>query len=93
MTGMAVVSLPGSVGRSILRQNHYSKSCHNGPMCFGLTHNDALVGVVAFSTPCSENVCRSVFGAGYERRVIELSRLWLDDYLPSNTASWFVSRP
>ena len=91
---MKVVKIPSKLGKEYIKTHHYSKSCHNGPMCWGLyDDNDSLIGVCAFATPCSENVRRSVFGGEENKhRVIELHRLHTYDDQPKNTTSWFVSR-
>lgn len=87
-----VRQVPGKVGRDFIRANHYSKSCHNGPMCWGLFEGSDLIGVCAFATPNSENVRRSVFGTGSENQVTELHRLVVRDGTPKNTESWFIAR-
>jgi hypothetical protein len=89
---LSVKKISSKIGKAYIRENHYSKSCHNGPMCWGLYRDDSLVGVCAFATPCSENVRRSVFGPEHKDRVTELHRLYTQDDLPENTTSWFVSR-
>jgi len=91
--------------KDYIRKNHYSKSCHNGPSpCYGLYTRDnrlpgghALVGVLCFATPCSENVRSSVFGPDYKDNVTELHRLFIKDSYcgrdtPKGTESWFISR-
>ena len=92
MDRYSVRQIPGGVGKSFIRQYHYSHSCHNGPMCWGLFDGDELIGVCAFATPGSENVRRSVFGPGRESEVTELHRLVVLDVTPKNTESWFVAR-
>lgn len=74
-------------------ENHYSHGCHNAPSpCYGLFDNGRLIGVLMFATPCSENVCASVFGVEMKRSVKELHRLHILDCTPKNTESWFISR-
>lgn len=87
-----VREIPGGRGRDYLRENHYTRSCHNGPMCWGLFDGDRLIGVIAFATPSSEAVRASVFGPGYKDRVTELHRLFVEDGTPKNTESWFIAR-
>ena len=91
-TVLIVKKIEGRVGKEYIKENHYSKTCHNGPMCWGLFQNNTLVGVCAFATPCSENVRSSIFGADHKDRVTELHRLHTKDDLPKNTTSWFVTR-
>lgn len=59
---------------------------------YGLHDDDGeLVGVVTFGTPPSRHLqvgaCPSDPGL-----VLELNRLWVNDRMPRNTESWFVSR-
>jgi hypothetical protein len=61
-------------------------------MCYGLFKNNELIGVCAFATPSSENVCSSVFGKEFKRSVTELHRLVLLDWVPKNSESWFIVR-
>lgn len=87
-----VSKIDSKLGKEFVKTNHYSKGIHNGPMCYGLFHKDKLVGVCAFATPCSENVCASVFGYDMRRSVTELHRLVLLDEAPKNSESWFIVR-
>lgn len=92
MRGYRVERIPGGVGKEFIRQHHYSKGCHNGPMTWGLFSDKELIGVCAFATPNSENVRASVFGPEYKNHVTELHRLVILDVTPTNTESWFISR-
>lgn len=87
-----VRQIPGGVGRAFIREHHYSGSCHNGPMCWGLFEGESLIGVCAFATPNSENVRASVFGPEHKNKVTELHRLVVLDCTPTNTESWFIVR-
>jgi hypothetical protein len=100
----SVRSVPSLVGRDFIVAHHYTRGCHNRPTCFGLFHGEDMIGVVAFATPCSENVRRSVLGPEHKGEVTELHRLVILDDAPrivatdrrgrqvDNTATWFVSR-
>jgi hypothetical protein len=88
---LEVLPMPVGQARSIAEQRHYM---HRKPMAshaFGLYEDGAPVGVVTFGTPASRHLqmgaCPSSPSA-----VIELNRLWVDDAMPKNTESWFVSR-
>ena len=81
-----------SIGKEFIRKHHYSHGCHNGPMTWGLYKKQRLIGVIAFATPCSENVRRSIFGPAKVDSVTELHRLVILDGTPTNTESWFISR-
>jgi hypothetical protein len=88
----SVRKINSKVGREFISQNHYTKGCHNGPMCYGLFDGETLIGVCAFATPCSENVRSSIWGKEFKDSVTELHRLFIKDCTPKNTESWFVSR-
>jgi len=101
----SVERLKSKFAKDYIRSHHYSKSCHNGPSpCYGLYTSDdrlkdskALIGVLCFATPCSENVRGSVFGVDYKDNVTELHRLFVKDSYcgqtaPTGTESWFISR-
>lgn len=92
MIDYEVRQVSGGLGKKFIREHHYTHSCHNGPMCWGLYDDDALIGVCAFATPSSENVRASLFGPSEVDRVTELHRLFVVDGTPKNTESWFIKR-
>lgn len=87
-----VKHISSNLGKAYIKDNHYSHGIHNGAMCFGLIYQNTLIGVCAFATPCSENVCSSIFGYEDRRTVTELHRLHVLDGTPKNTESWFIVR-
>ena len=89
---LKVEKIPSKMGKEFVKLHHYSHGIHNGAMCYGLLQNEELVGVCAFATPCSEQVCSSVFGVIDKRSVTELHRLVLLDEIPKNSESWFIAR-
>lgn len=94
MENYKVCRIPCKAAKEYIKKNHYSHGCHNGPSpCYGLFSEDCeLIGVLMFATPCSENVCASIFGEDMKRSVLELHRLHILDITPKNTESWFISR-
>ena len=58
---------------------------------FGLHVSGKLSGVVTYGTPASRQLQKSACPSD-PSLVLELNRLWLDDELPTNSESWFVSR-
>lgn len=79
-------------GKAFVIEHHYSHGIHNGPTCYGLFDGDELIGVLAFATPCSENVRASLWGPDHKDAVIELHRLVVLDGTPTNTESFFIAR-
>ena len=60
---------------------------------FGLfDESDVLSGVAIFGKPSSYTLCNGIAGTDESRNVIEFNRLWVDDSMPANTESWFLSR-
>jgi len=80
------------VGRNYIVDNHYTGTCLWRPMCWGLYLGAELVGVVAFGSPTSEDVRRSVFGPDHKDTVRELHRMHLKDPHPRNLTTWFLAR-
>jgi len=81
------------LAKDYIKENHYSRGSHNAPYpCYGLYDGYNLIGVLMYSTPCSENVRSSIYGEDRKNEVIELSRLHILDITPRNTESWFISR-
>jgi hypothetical protein len=89
---LTVEKISSGMGKDFIKEHHYSHGVHNGPMCYGLFDGWDLVGVCAFATPSSENVCASVFGVERKRSVTELHRLVLLDEVPKMSESWFIVR-
>lgn len=86
-----VQRISAGLAKPFIIEHHYSHGCHNGPMTWGLFDNENLIGVIAFATPCSENVRKSVFGEWGKKGVTELHRLVILDVTPKNTESWFIA--
>lgn len=88
-----VSRINSSLAKQYIRENHYSKSCHNGPSpCYGLFEDEKLIGVLCFSTPCSERVRAWALGEEEVDSTIELHRLYIEDCTPKNAESYFISR-
>lgn len=88
---MRVTAIPAQTARAVAEREHYM---HRKPMtqyAFGLHDGTELRGVVTFGTPASRHLQLSACPAD-PSSVIELNRLWVDDCMPPNTESWFVSR-
>lgn len=93
MEDYTVMRIGTKLAKEYIHANHYTHGSHNAPSpCYGLYDKENLIGVLMFATPCSENVCSSIYGEEYKRSVIELHRLHILDITPKNTESWFISR-
>lgn len=88
-----VQKIDSKTGKAFIIEHHYSHGVHNGPTCYGLFDKETiLIGVIAFATPCSENVRASLWGVENKSHVTELHRLVVLDNTPKNTESYFISR-
>lgn len=88
---MEIRPIDSRTAADLVIKNHY---LHRRPpisYAFGLYSDDELVGVVTFGTPASRHLQKSACPSD-PSKVIELNRLWVDDVMPRNTESWFVSR-
>jgi hypothetical protein len=88
---MVIAVIDSKTAAKLVITNHY---LHRRPPishAFGLYAGGRLMGVVTYGTPASRHLQKSACPAD-PGAVIELNRLWLDDALPANSESWFVSR-
>jgi hypothetical protein len=88
---LRVGPIPISTARAIAEAHHYM---HRKPMAshaYGIFEDGAPVGIVTFGTPASRHLQMGACPTD-PSAVIELNRLWVDDRMPRNTESWFVSR-
>lgn len=89
-----VESLSVSTAQSMVTEHHYlhrSASCSHA---FGLIAPGGMVGeivgVVMYGTPASAPVRSGVCGPDERFNVIELTRLWIADCVPSNAESFLI---
>lgn len=88
---MLISTLTSREASELVVKYHY---LHRRPpisYAFGLYVGGRLLGVVTYGTPASRHLQKSACPSD-PSKVIELNRLWLDDELPRNSESWFVSR-
>jgi hypothetical protein len=81
---------PLVAGRLVV-QHHYLHRRPHIAHAYVLMDGADIVGVVTFGVPGSRHVQKSVAPLDPDL-AIELNRLWVDDRMPRNTESWFVSR-
>ena len=73
----------------LIVKHHYLHRKVSARYAFALEQESRVVGAVTFSVPASRHMQMSVCPSD-PSLVLELSRLWLCDCLPRNTASQFV---
>ena len=82
-----VISIERYLTHDWLLNKHYAGTLPNLMYCFGLFENKQLIGVCCFGTPANNH--NNKMG---KFKQIELVRLVINDELPKNTASYFISR-
>ena len=88
---LKVRSIPSKLARTIVETEHYMHRKPGVSYAFGLFLKEEIKGVVTFGTPPSRELQKGACPSD-PSLVIELNRLWVHDIMPTNTASWFVSR-
>lgn len=83
--------IASQLARSTVEEEHYLHRKPPVSFAFGLLEGDKILGVVTFGTPPSRHLQMGVCPSD-PSLVTELNRLWVHDQMPTNTASWFVSR-
>lgn len=86
-----ITTLDSKTAARLVVAQHY---LHRKPPishAFGLYVHGSLMGVVTYGVPASRHLQKSACPTAPDK-VLELNRLWLDDALPANSESWFVSR-
>ncbi len=75
-----------------LLKKHYAKRMCSVSYSFGLFIDGVLNGVCTFGKPASNSLCVGVCGKHNKNFVYELNRLCVNDNLPKNTLSKFLSK-
>jgi hypothetical protein len=75
-----------------LLNKHYAKRMCSISYAFGLFDSENILsGIVTFGMPPSSTLSESICGKEYKEYVLELNRLVVNEGLPKNTLSFFVS--
>jgi len=76
-----------------LLHKHYAKRIPSISYAFGLFDmNNVNVGICTIGKPASPSLCIGICGETESQYVYELNRLCVNDNLPKNVLSYFVSR-
>lgn len=75
-----------------LLYKHYAKRMCSISYSFGLFDDKSIVGIMTVGKPASYTLCMGVCGKENSKYVYELNRLCVNDNLPKNTLSYFVSQ-
>lgn len=87
-----VKSIKSELCKDWLLHKHYAKRLCSVSYSFGLfDKNNILVGVITFGMPPSSTLAESICGIDFKKNILELNRLVVNDGLPKNCLSFFVS--
>ena len=87
-----VMSIKPKETHDWLLNKHYLKRLPCISYSFGLFKKSILSGVVTYGMPASNSLCVGICGKKYKNIVLELNRLCINDELPPNSASFFISK-
>lgn len=80
------------LAHSIIKANHYSRTIVNNSYAFyGLYFNGELVGVSTWGYAMNPSSAKNIVSGTANDEYMELNRLWVDDIMPRNTESQFIS--
>lgn len=71
---------------------HYAKRIPSISYAFGLYRSNRLVGVCSYGRPVAHTLIKHAFRGHYQNNFLELNRLVIDENLPKNSLSFFVSK-
>lgn len=71
---------------------HYAQRLPSISYAYGCFINDKLEGILTIGKPASNSLCEGICGKEYKQYVYELNRLCVNEGLPKNTLSQFVSK-
>ena len=74
----------------IVKKNHYLHRVAPCSHAFGLFREDRIVGVITYGVSCSSTLLKGICGPEESKNVYELTRLWIEDGQPKNSASFFI---
>lgn len=89
---MKVIPIKKDEGTEWFLHKHYAKRIPPIFQVFGLYIDNELSGVCSFGRPMSHTLVKGAFNGMYEDCFLELNRLVVNDGLPPNTLSFFVSQ-
>ena len=89
---MEVKQVEPKVTYDFILNKHYAQRLPSISLAYGLFINNNLEGILTIGKPASNSLCEGICGKEYKQYVYELNRLCVNDGLPKNTLSQFVSK-
>lgn len=91
VTNFEVWAIEPSVAQAVVKKHHYLRRSASAMYSFGLFDGMNLIGVAIYGKPASPSLCVGICGPEESERVIELTRLWIEDGTPKNTESYLIA--
>ena len=94
LSEFAVELLENDIAARIIIAEHYLRRKGSQSIAYGLVHKTSrrIMGVITYGTPLGPALRRGVCGPDEHLNVIELTRLWVHDDMPKNSASLLIGR-
>ena len=89
---LKAIQIPSKMTHEWVKKKHYAHRIPPISYAFGLYDGTEIVGICTYGIPMGASLKRGICGVEYENIVLELNRLCLNDGLPKNTASNFISQ-
>jgi hypothetical protein len=89
---MEVKRINAKETHEFILKKHYAQRLPSISIAFGLFVEGNLEGILTIGKPASNSLCEGVCGKEYKQYVYELNRLCVNEGLPKNTLSQFVSK-
>ena len=89
---MDVKQIDKKIAQDIVIKNHYLHRKASCCIAFGAYVDEELIGVCMFGIPASPSVCIGLCGPKEKDRVLELTRLWIDDKIQNYPESTLISK-
>jgi len=82
--------ISSKLAQEVVIRNHYLHRSASCMFAFGLYSGLHLHGVIIYGKPASHSLCKGIAGAEEADKVLELTRLWIEDGTPKNTESFLI---
>lgn len=89
---MIVKKIDSKDTHDFIMNKHYAQRLPSISFAYGLFIDEKLEGILTIGKPASNSLCEGVCGKEYKQYVYELNRLCVNEGLPKNTLSQFVSK-
>lgn len=88
---LKLTAISTNQGKEIIVRHHYLRTWPVGVVvCYGVTFQDKVYGVICFARGASPKLWR-LLGASSQYACVELVRLWLSDVCPKNSESRVIA--